>query len=688
MPALAFELSATERGITHHLAVPAVHADYLTSQLRTQVPGIRVVPSDVVTGRRWTVAVELGMTRPDRTLRITSAEQVSASLLASVQGLVRGETILVQFVVTPTRPVRVPAPTPVRGREGRWGLASVPGSGVDKEVTADRRTKLSEPNFTGVLRIAVQSDGQERAGRLLEHVRSSLTSVSSPDTRFRRKLTFFKANLLRRIDQGSGSLIYGAQFSTAELAALVGWPLGSPHVAGLPQGRTRQLPASASVPRVGRVIGRSNFPGSERPVAISALDSCKHVHVVGPTGTGKTTLLANMVKQDMEQGYGVIVLESKGDLFTAALDCVPRRRIKDVIVLDVNESDFPVGFNVLTSGTSSSAVDELSALIIGIYGDHGGVYAPMLMYYGLHALAGTPGSTFIDLPAMLTPQGPEESAWRDQVVRAVQNRDVRQFWERYLADKRAEQDRMAMPVHNRIWQLAVRPEIRNIIGQSTSSFTFEDVLRDGKILLVNLNGVRVGEQTASLTGTLLMNALYSAVRSVKKSKPSFLYLDEFQDFVNLPVNAADMLAKARSFGLGLVLAHQDLDQLSKVRGLEQAVLSNARSKVVFQTSARDARALQREFGRLVDEDDFLNLGAYEAIARVATSEGVSAPITLVAEPPSKVTGVANAVRAASRTTYGRPIAQVEDEIRARRRIVDGRAGKKPKVGPQKWTPDD
>jgi hypothetical protein len=133
-----------------------------------------------------------------------------------------------------------------------------------------------------------------------------------------------------------------------------------------------------------------------------------------------------------------------------------------------------------------------------------------------------------------------------------------------------------------------------------------------------------------------------------------------------------------------VLAHQDLDQLSKVRGLEQAVLANARSKIVFQTSARDARAMQREFGRLVDEDDFLHLGAYEAIARITTKDGVSAPITIITAPPSRRTGVGSAVRAASRTTYGRPVAEVEAEIDARRRLVDGQPRRKPKLGAQKW----
>jgi hypothetical protein len=680
---LALELRADGRGLVHRLVVPVRHADYVVTQLRSLVPGIRVVPETPKIEQTWTTAVELRLTHLNRTIYIASAEQVSTSLLASVQGLTAHEAVIVQFIVVSAVREKPPA-SRGRARSSRWDVTSLLDGRPENDGITDRRRKLDEPNYLVALRVAVRADTSERAVHLLAQVDAVLTSTRSPNTWFKKKLTWSKIRLVKRIDQASGNRLYGTQLSVPELAAIIGWPLGSPHVAGLPQGRTRQLPAIAAIPRTGWVIGNSNFPGDERPVAISPRDAVKHLHVLGPTGVGKTTLLANMARQMMIRNYGVIILESKGDLFNAALNSVPRRRIKDVIVLDVNDTTFPVGFNVLNAGTSHAAVDELSALINGIYGDHGGVYAPMLLYYGLHALSATPGNTFIELPTLLTPQGQEEVAWRDQVVRNVQNRDVRQFWQRYLDDTNKERDRMAAPIHNRIWQLSVRPEIRNIIGQSVSSFTFEEVLTNGKILLINLNGVRVGEQTASITGTLLMNALYSAVRTVTLKQPCFLFLDEFQDFVNLPVNAADLLAKTRSYGLGLVLAHQDLDQLSKVRGLEQAVLANARSKVVFQASSRDARVMQREFGRSVDEDDFVNLGAYEAIARIATPDGVSAPITLTTRPLIKSTCLGNAVRIASRTTYGRPVAQVEAEIEARRQAGDDQPKKKPKLGPQKW----
>ncbi|MFD6072778.1 type IV secretory system conjugative DNA transfer family protein [Amycolatopsis lurida] len=669
-PTMTFELWAAGRGLTHRLLVPAAQADYVSSQLRSLLPGIRVTPKQPSTYPAWSAAVELAMSHPLRTLYVPAVEPVSATLLASLQGLRADETVLLQLVATPAARENAPV---VSG-----------GSPIEKARRKEEGGKLADPNFLVTIRVAVRAGTELRIAHLLSQVHTAFKSLNGPKMRFKQKFGTRKSGVSKRIERAAGNLLYGAQLSITEMSAVIGWPIGAPHVAGLPTGRARQLPAGGAIPRSGRVIGKSNFPGAERPVAVSYGEATKHVHILGPTGTGKTTLLANMVATDMRQGYGVIVLESKGDLFHLAMRAVPRRRIKDVIVLDVNDTEYPVGFNILNSSTSHSAVDELSALITSIYSDNRGIYAPMLLYYGLHALAETPGCTFIDLPTLLTPQSPEEAAWRDQVVRDVTSRDVRLFWQRYLNDSRKDQDRMATPVHNRIWQLAVRPEIRNIIGQSTSSFTFEAVLRSGKILLINLNGTRVGEMTASLTGTLLMNAIYSAVRTVKMTKPSFLYLDEFQDFVNLPVNAADLLAKTRSFGLGLVLAHQDLDQLGKVRGLEQAVLANARTKVVFQTSARDARTMQREFGRLVAEEDFLNLGAYEAIGRIATADGVSAPITLVANPPLKATGFAAAVALASRTAYGRPIEHVEAEIEARRRLAGGRVQPKPKLGPQKW----
>jgi hypothetical protein len=231
---------------------------------------------------------------------------------------------------------------------------------------------------------------------------------------------------------------------------------------------------------------------------------------------------------------------------------------------------------------------------------------------------------------------------------------------------------------DRIWQLNARPEIRNIIGQSQSSFQMSDVVEHGKILLVNLSGL--SKDTASLTGTLLMNALWNAIKSRQGDKLTFLYLDEFQSFLRLPVDPEDMLAKARSFGLGMVLGHQHLGQLPNE--LRQAILANARSKIVFQTSNADAQIMAREFGGVTPED-FMHLGKYEAIARVATGDGVSQAFSLSTLAPSKGYDTAGEIRNLSRAKHGRQLADIEMEI-ATRRTVQEQPRKRPRISGESW----
>ncbi len=163
-------------------------------------------------------------------------------------------------------------------------------------------------------------------------------------------------------------------------------------------------------------------------------------------------------------------------------------------------------------------------------------------------------------------------------------------------------------------------------------------------------------------------------------RPAFLYLDEFQSFMNLPISPRDMLAKSRSLGLGMVLAHQDLGQLP--HDLRSTILANARSKVVFQCAADDARVFAEEFGPQVSKHDLMNLGEFEAICRVATGGAVSGPITITTRRPQRSTGLADEIRAVSRERYGRPVAEVEAEIIARRQAPP--PPRRSKLGEQGW----
>ncbi len=677
-PTIAFEVWATNKGLTHRLMVPWRDADYVIAQLRSLVPGIRVTPEDVYPDVQWTAGVEVGLTNKSRTLRIYDPADTSATILASMQALHSGEAIVVQWVVTPAIPARPPIYRAARSHELNAHIL-LNGDLADRDEVNDRRHKLEEPNVLAVLRVGARASSNTKAQHLLNRVRNALSSTRSPSSRFVRRMVTL-GQVRRRITAAAGSVVFPIQLSAPELTALIAWPIGNPLITGLPPALSRHLPATEAVPRAGRVLGRSNMPGHERAIAMSYDNARKHVHVAGPTGVGKTVLLANMIKQDMQQGHGVVLIERKGDLFHAALDYVPPQRINDVIVLDVNDTSRPVGFNILRQGNPANAVDELTGLFEHMYSDTRSVWTRQVLYHGLRTIAEHPELTFIDLSPLLVPMSPEESAWRDDIIRGVKDRELRNFWQRFQAQPRGAQEKITQPVMDRIWQLNARPEIRHIIGQSTSSFQMDDVVKGNKILLVNLAGVAT--ETANLTGTLLMNALWSSVQRAHGRRPNYLYLDEFQDYINLPVDPEDMLAKARSFGLGMTLAHQHMAQLPTE--LRQAVMTNARTKIIFQTSGDDARLMAREFGNSVTEQDFTNLGNYETISRIATDAGISPPLTMTTNEPAASNGRARQTQLASRQTYGRPVAEVEASIDARRTVANKPRTKRPKIGNQGW----
>ncbi|GAA3894383.1 type IV secretory system conjugative DNA transfer family protein [Streptomyces lacrimifluminis] len=663
---LVFEVEATEAGIQYRLVLPEGTADFAASQLRSLIPGSTVQPAGEDEAlHQWTAAVELGQTNPRRSLGPVNADALAASLLASMQGLGRDEALLIQLVVSPALRERPPQ---------QRDAAMVPGIGgrlfgdrIDRDQITDRRTKLSEPNFLGALRVAVKAGSKERGGQLVAHVRSSLRSIGHADNGFKKRLTT-SGRVVSRVHERAVPTLFPLQLAASELVALMAWPIGSPHVAGLPRSRTRQLAATGAIPRTGRILGRSNFPGNERLLALSPQESTWHLQVVGPTGSGKTALLANLISQDMNAGRGVVLIESKGDLFRAVLDRVPEDRVDEVVLLDVSDTEYPVGWNIL-AGSPFVAAADIQRLFDHLYPqDSRGVRVRQGFYHLILTLMMSAGTTepmtFADIGPLAVPR-PDQETFADRLIRGVGHIEELAAWWQERGDLRSRASHF-QPLMDRIWQLNNRPSIRNIIGQSRSTIDLRQILRENKILLVNLGRATEGRDTAGLLGSLLLNSVWSAVQggAANPERPTMLYVDEFQDMINLPIAPADMFAQARSLGLAMTVAHQHIGQLT--RELQEATQNNARSTVVFQTSADEARHFARQFGRSVTDEDFLNLRRFEVLMRLSTSDGVSTPVTGVTLPPVEPTGFSDEVRRRSRARFARPVAEVEAEIKARR----------------------
>lgn len=684
VPTIVFETWATDQGIVHRLLVPPSVATFVVQHLESMIPGVHVAEDKERPEVQWDEVTELGMTHPARQINIPSGTDLSHSMLASVQSLEGDQTVLIQWVIGP----KIPEKPPISGAQTRSYEAGVFDRLVGRldaksDEIEDRRKKLEHANFLAVGRIAVK--GQEgQAKQLTQNALLALSTTTTGGNRFVRKTTT-GPKAIAAANNASTPYNFPAQLSVPELTALVSWSVGTPYIAGLPKSRTRVIHVNNSVPTSGpgmTTIGASNAKGKERDIAIAEIDRMMHVHIMGPIGSGKTMLSTSMAEQDMKSGRGVVLIETKGDLFHAIMERVPAHRLKDVIVWDLDDESFPVGFNVLKQGSSRAAVNELVNLITTLYPESGPLTTGPL-YHGLHALAEVEGSSLVDLMTLVSPETDEQREWRRQLVPQIQSRAIRKYWEERLTKDKAIEAREAEPLKRRFWQFTSRSEIRNSLGQSDSSFTMDDVVQEGKILLVNLNGTRIGNDSASVIGTLIVSALWNSVRRVQHDQPVILYLDEFQNFVTMPTDPAEMLAQSRSFGLGMVLAHQHTGQLD--RELRDAVLANARSKIVFQTSQADARLMASEFGAQFKADDFLNLERREAIARVATASGVSAGFTMKTKDITPATANPRLIRETSREAYGRPVDDVERAIEARYQAKQEQTGTRPKIGFEPWT---
>lgn len=683
---IGLELVATARGFVHRLRVPVERATYIIGQLRTHVPGIHASITHETLSPTWTLAHEFGMRNANFPLRITSPEAVTAQILASLQALAEDETIVIQSLMTPMAPQAIPSgDRPVKStRFSVKGVFLGETTAHADEVEA-RKQKLAEPNVRAVLRIGVKAGHPKRADTLLKQVQMAIASTHTKDVQFHHRP-------LRLRDVGADIALaraphhYPLQFSAKELVSLSGWPLGAPHVAGLPAGRTRHLPATEAVPRVGRIIGRSTMPGSERPIAISARESLKHLQIVGGTGSGKTELAANLIAQNVASGDGVFLLDPQGKLFDLALDTITPERVGDVIAIDMRDTEYPVGFNIL-QGNSEIVAANLQKLFAHFDRQGGrGIRVPQTLYHAVKTLmlsknAKTP-MTFADLTPLCIPRA-NQVEFSDNLIRGVSHiEELAEFWQEVENMSREQRSMYFGPLLSRAWQLNNRRELRNIFGQSTSSFNLKEAVQKKKIVLVNLAGQ--GDEVEGLIGSIMLNALWSEVKAgaANPNSPTYLYVDEFHRFMNLPVSPGDMFAQARGLGLAATIMYQHTDQLD--RELQAAVANNVRSPLVFQALGDEARFFSRLFGTQVSESDFEHLRQFEAIARLATADGVSGPMTLTTMPLRARFGLANEALGRSREKYGRPVAEVEKEIKERRGVTDNQGGNRPPVGRKKW----
>lgn len=657
------EAVATQRTVAHYLALPASRAGSVVEQLRAALPGLAVerVETEPAFGAR--LILDLRFSTALRPLGGSiDASTVSRALLTALAGAGREEVVVLQWQLHGSVAPRAVGYKfgPVHESLLKAVLSAPlgPPPDLDAEARGALKAKRAEPGWRALGRLAVKASNEERESALLQHVLGALRMAEAPGVRVTARRT-----------RAANGLAVGRpwrrrlQLNTVELVALTAWPLGS--TAGLPVRKTssRLLPPAATISARGRVVGQATFPGSERPVALSPRDSLRHLHALGPTGVGKSTLLLNLITQDLQAGRGVVVIEPKGDLIADVLHRIPTKRNDDVVLLDPTDPDAVVGLNPLaaTSRSPELVADQLLAVFHRLYAASWGPRTQDILHASLLTLARIPGSTLVALPLLLG-----NPRFRRRVVGRLDEPIVLQpFWASYEAWSEAERTAAIAPVMNKVRPFLLRSNLRAVLGQSNPRFNVRQVFSERKVLLVNLAKGVMGGEAAALLGSLVVAQLWQATLersriTPEKRHPVFIYIDEFQDYLHLPTDLADALAEARGLGVGLTLAHQHLHQLDP--STRSAVLANARSRVCFQLAVEDARVVAANTPAL-DAEDFMGLGAFEAYAQLV-AEGAVQPWTsvrtLAAPPP---TGKGEVIRERSRERHGVKRATVENEIR-------------------------
>ncbi len=491
--------------------------------------------------------------------------------------------------------------------------------------------------------------------RGLAHDLASATALyAGPNWLARRRLPRPAGKVNARVF-GRGCLL-----SVPELAALAALP-ADPAVPGLARAGARSVPPPPGIVLPGahaRRLGVTDA-GAPRPVALAVADGRHHLRIIGATGAGKSTLLTGQVLADAAAGRGAVLIDPKGDAVADILARLPEDAAGRVVLFDPDDRGAPPCLNVLqgdgTGADTDVITDNLTGIFRRIYAAFWGPRTDDLFRSICLTLLGSvpPGSgqvTLADIPALLT-----DEAMRRRVTATIRDPVLRGFWSWWEELSPASQAAVAGPLMNKLRAFLLRKFARQAIAAGPSTFDMSAVLDGGGLLLARLPKGTLGEETAQLVGSFLVARTWQAAarraRLPQHARPdAALYVDECQNFLNLPYPLQDMLAEARAYRLSVVMAHQDLAQLPA--DLREGISANARSQVIFSVSPEDARQLERHTLPQLTAHDLSHLGAWQAAARLVAGSAEQAAFTLRTEPlPPAVPGRARMIRRAARAAY-------------------------------------
>lgn len=612
---LVFDTVSDNFGVRHFVHGTKYALDALSSRLRGVLPSVRVEPCEHPDDLQPMFSARLEGSRRHMLLRDSkAAHSVSALLATLTEPLGKNERMLLRVVLQSTKTPRLPAkdtqPLLARNR-------------VMPRHRARLQSKYDGPVLATEVLVFAQSNNAHRARSLVNRVLHDLRTCQG-------EVGHLGARPVggRTIELSHRSWLVRRQvLSPAELTSLIGWPIGAPSLSGLKLGVGPMLPAPRDLPRAGRLFGASNAPHTaDQPLAQPIEGALQHTVIVGPTGSGKSTLVSNLIRQDIHEGRGCLVLDVKGDLIDEILGQIPPHRHGDVILLDPSSKLDQPGLRLFPPGGSDVelSADLVLATLQELFSDSWGVRSSQFFRLGLVTLGAYRQSNLTDLPRLFS-----DRVFRAKVLSHVGDRYVLAAWQRFDALSNADQAQQLASPMTKLEQLIGRRSLRSVLGQEEPKLHFGEVLARGRIVLVRLSPGQIGAPATRLLAALIMWQFFSAIEArselaAGKRTPYLAYIDEVAALGSLPLPLEGLLERARGLGVGLTLSPQALSQLS--RPLQATVLANVGTFVSFrQTSNQEANSAASALPG-IDPAQLAYLDRYEVAMRLSLGPGATTPV--------------------------------------------------------------
>lgn len=600
-----------------------------------------LLPNDNM--RRKTMkAVQLSCTKSTLNLTPERIETIALSILTAMrEAQDEGEEVVVQAAIG-NRYLPAPVPDQINDPDRNTLLDKLLGTTkpLPSSSIVSLKARFAVAGFSCAIRIGAMADvcnSEERSEDILRAAIGGVKTASIMGTRLSFKpipnddITY---SVLPRRKKD-------LRLCPNEIAGLLVWPYNNMRSPALQSPHPRTLaPVISFSDTVRRRFGRATAKGHGRvPLGISIEDAMKHTYILGPTGSGKSTTIEWLALEDIRAGRGVVIIEPKTDSGKNIMQRVPKERLKDVVFVDPL-SDYPVGinpFSAIKNGADPYVVAEgIYTVFKNLSKDSWGKRMGDILMSALLTLAKTKDANILMLLPMLT-----DAKYRKPIVEAATKEDpigLGQFWDWFEGMSPRERNDAISPIMRRLREFTLKPSLCAMLGQSNPRVDLNDVFTNKhKIFIISLNKGKIGEETAKLLGSLVVSQLWSltlarASTSMEDRYPVNIYIDEVQSYLNLPLDLAEALSQARSYGVGFALAHQYRSQLPPT--LRNAIDGNVQNLIIFGLhDSNDCQAISKLSGGILEAEDLLYREPYQIYLRTL-HEGKPVWVSGETFPPS------------------------------------------------------